>query len=161
MSLQDDFKGALASWASGVSVVTTNADGMLYGLTVSSFTSLSLDPPLVLVCLANANRLPAMILDAGGFAVSMLNRGQEDASNFFARRGREPTRDFTEVDGLWTDSGIPVVAGALAYIVCKHQRSIEEGDHTIVIGEVVEAQSAEGLQPLLYWRRGYRSIGTD
>ena len=68
MSLQDDFKGALASWASGVSVVTTNADGMLYGLTVSSFTSLSLDPPLVLVCLANANRLPAMILDAGGFA---------------------------------------------------------------------------------------------
>ncbi|MCP4871263.1 MAG: flavin reductase [Proteobacteria bacterium] len=157
MSLTDDFKAALGSWASGVSVVTTNHDGLLYGLTVSSFSSLSLDPPLVLVCLNNGNRLPEMIDASGGFAVSILNRDQEDASNYFARPNREPTRGFTEIDGEWTESKVPVVKGALASIVCEHRNSIEQGTHTIVVGEVVEARANEGA-PLLYWRRGYRGV---
>jgi len=159
MSLSDDFKSSLASWASGVSVVTTNHDGLLYGLTVSSFSSLSLEPPLVLVCLNNGNRLPEMIAASGGFAVSILSRGQEDASNYFARPDREPTRGFTEVDGEWTSTGVPVVKGALASIVCEHRNSIEQGTHTIVVGEVVEASADGEGEPLLYWRRGYRSVG--
>jgi len=158
MSLVDDFKDALSSWASGVSVVTTNQGGLLYGLTVSSFASLSLDPPLVLVCLNNGNRLPEMIEESGGFAVSILDRGQEAASNYFASRGREPTSEFTEVEGHWTDAGIPVVGGAMAWIVCTLHNSIEQGDHTIVIGEVVEASSEPEGKPLLYFRRGYRGV---
>lgn len=161
MGLVDDFKDSLASWASGVSVVTTNCDGMLYGLTVSSFTSLSLDPPLVLVCLNNGNRLPEMIGDAQGFAVSILDRGQETASNYFATRGREPTPDFTEIEGEITRSGMPVLAGAMAWIVCSLHNSIEQGDHTIIIGEVVEAGSREDGEPLLYYRRAYRSVDTN
>lgn len=157
MSLADDFKDALASWASGVAVVTTNDDGLLYGLTVSSFTSLSMEPPLVLVCLNSGNRLPAMIQAANGFAVSVLARDQEAASNYFARSGREPTAEFTEVDGRWTDSGMPVVAGAIAQMVCKLHSSVVEGDHTIVVGEVLEAEAHDG-EPLLYFRRGYRSV---
>jgi len=157
MSLTDDFKDALASWASGVSVGTTNDDGLLYGLTVSSFTSLSLDPPLVLVCLHNGNRMPDMIRDAGAFAVSILGREQEEASNYFARPGREPTAEFTEIEGRWTDSGVPVVDGALAHIVCTHRSSLEQGDHTIVIGEVTEAEARAG-EPLLYFKRRYRSV---
>lgn len=158
MSLVDDFKGALASWASGVSVVTTNQGGLLYGLTVSSFTSLSLDPPLVLVCLNNSNRLPEMIEEAEGFAVSILERSQEQASNYFASRGREPTEEFTEVEGHWTESGIPVVEGAMAWIVCKLHNSIIQGDHTIIVGEVVEASADEEGRPLLYYRRAYRGV---
>jgi len=157
MSLTDDFKAALGSWASGVSVVTTNAAGKLYGLTVSSFSSLSLDPPLILVCLNNENRLPTMISEAEGFAVSILSRTQETASNYFARSGRPATTEFTEIEGEWTPSGQPVIAGALATIVCELREQIPQGDHTIVVGEVIQATSGDG-EPLLYYRRKYRSV---
>jgi 3-hydroxy-9,10-secoandrosta-1,3,5(10)-triene-9,17-dione monooxygenase reductase component len=157
MSLTDDFKAALGSWASGVSVVTTNSGGELYGLTVSSFSSLSLDPPLILVCLKNENKLPAMIQEAEGFAVSILSRDQEEASNYFARTNRPATTDFTEIEGKWTASGQPVLAGALATIVCELQDHIPQGDHTIMVGRVIEA-SATDAEPLLYYRRKYRGV---
>ena len=157
MSLTDDFKAALGSWASGVSVVTTNCGGRLYGLTVSSFSSLSLDPPLILVCLGNENKLPTMIAEAEGFAVSILGRTQEEASNYFARRGRPATAEFTEVEGEWTPSGQPVVAGALAFLVCELVEQLPQGDHTIVVGRVIQAEAREG-EPLLYYRRKYRGV---
>jgi flavin reductase (DIM6/NTAB) family NADH-FMN oxidoreductase RutF len=153
------FRAVLAQWASGVSVVTTNHDGMLYGLTVSSFSSLSLDPPLVLVCLAHTNRMAGMIEASRGFAVSILAAGQSAASSYFARQGRLPTPDFTEIQGEWTPSGQPVIHGALAWMVCDLHRTVAEGDHTIVIGRVVETHVGHG-EPLLYWSRSYRSIGS-
>ncbi len=156
--LVDGFKTALSCWASGVCVVTTNANGMLYGLTVSSFTSLSLDPPLVLVCLNNANRMPELIGEAHGFAVSILGRHQETASRYFARSGRLPTPDFTEIEGEWTASGQPVVKGSIAWLACEQHMAIAEGDHTIVIGRVVETYADPEGQPLLYFRRGYHDI---
>jgi flavin reductase (DIM6/NTAB) family NADH-FMN oxidoreductase RutF len=158
MALVDDFKSALGSWASGVSVVTTSANGLLYGLTVSSFTSLSLDPPLILVCIDNRNRFPSMVSDAGGFAVSILAREQEDASNYFASSGRLPTPNFTKIEGEWTESGQPVVKGAAAQIVCRLHDQLERGDHTIVIGEVVQAVTDDTKTPLMYWKRAYRSL---
>ncbi|MFT4624054.1 MAG: flavin reductase (DIM6/NTAB) family NADH-FMN oxidoreductase RutF [Myxococcota bacterium] len=159
MQLKQDFKNALASWASGVSVVTTSNNGMLYGLTVSSFTSLSLDPALVLVCVDNRNRFPAMVEESEGFAVSILCREQEAASNYFASSGRLPTPNFTQIEGEWTEAGQPVVKGAAAHIVCRLHELLPRGDHTIVIGEVVEARHDPELEPLLYWKRSYRSIG--
>ena len=160
MALTDDFKAALSSWASGVSVVTTNAGGLLYGLTVSSFTSLSLDPPLILVCIDNRNRFPTMVAEAGGFAVSILAREQEAASNYFAGSGRLPTPNFTTIEGEWTESGQPVVKGAAAHIVCRLHDQLQRGDHTIIIGEVVEARTDDSKMPLLYWKRGYRTVTT-
>jgi flavin reductase (DIM6/NTAB) family NADH-FMN oxidoreductase RutF len=158
MSVAEGFKAALSCWCSGVSVVTTrDAGGLMYGLTVSSFSSLSLDPPLVLVCIDNRNRFPAMVGDAGGFAVSILSADQHAASNYFARPGREPTSEFTEIDGAWTQSGQPVVKGAMAWLACELHQAIEVGDHTIVIGRVVETHASDG-QPLLYFRRAYRTL---
>ena len=154
MSIEQDFKEALSSWASGVSVVTTKARGFLYGLTVSSFTSVSLDPPLVLVCLSNRNRLPLMIQDSEQFGVSILRHDQEEASAYFAKSGREPTEDFVEIDGLWTESGVPVVQGAAAYVACRVREAIEQGDHTVIIGEVIEARSDADAKPLVYFKRG-------
>jgi flavin reductase (DIM6/NTAB) family NADH-FMN oxidoreductase RutF len=159
MALTQDFKNALSAWASGVAVVTTNDNGLLYGLTVSSFSALSLDPPLILVCLGHANRMAPMIASSGGFAVSILRKDQQSASQYFARTGRLPTADFVEIEGQWTSTGQPVVAGALAWLVCTAHRAIEEGDHTIVIGRVVEASTAADGEPLLYWRRAYRAFG--
>lgn len=152
------YKDALAAWASGVAVVTTNAGGLLYGLTVSSFSALSLDPPLILVCLNHANRMAPMIETSGGFAVSILGDGQRSASQYFARTGRLPTADFVEIEGQWTQSGQPVVAGALAWLACSLHRTIEEGDHTIVIGRVTEVSARQEGAPLLYWQRAYRDF---
>ena len=156
----DHFKGALASWASGISVVTTNAEGLLYGLTVSSFSSVSLDPPLIMVCLANTNRMARMIQDAQTFAVSILGAHQQEASGYFATPGREPTTDFVQIDGEWTVAGVPVVSDAMAYVVCELHETHAAGDHQIVIGRVVHAVTRPG-EPLVYFRRGYHTLAPE
>jgi flavin reductase (DIM6/NTAB) family NADH-FMN oxidoreductase RutF len=152
------FREVLSRWASGVCVVTTNDGGMLYGLTVSSFTSVSLDPPLVLVCLANANRVVEMIGTSQGFAVSLLASHQESASQYFAQSGRLPTPDFTEIEGQWTPSGLPVISGSLAWLTCELHAMLPMGDHTVAVGRATGAFSDEGKEPLLYWSRGYRGL---
>ena len=157
--LDRDFKDALASWASGVTVVAVADEGLLYGLTVSSFASVSLDPPLVLVCLRNGNRMPGMVQSAGGFTVSILAQDQSDASGYFASPGREPTPGFNDaIPGGWTQAGRPIVGGALAWLCCELRHTLAAGDHAIFVGEVVEAVSDAERQPLVYFRRGYRSL---
>lgn len=161
MALPADFKAALGSWSTGVAVVTVHDEGQLYGLTVSSFTSVSFDPPIVLVCVARENRLPAMAARGGKFAVSVLRADQEPASRYFALPGRLPSDGFTVIDGLWTEHGVPVLQGALAWVVCEHRRSVQEGDHDILLGRVLGAWSDPTGTPLLYWRRGYRALVVD
>ena len=160
MSLTDRFKESLGSWASGVSVVTTRHEDMLYGLTVSSFSSVSLDPPLVSVCINNGNRAAGMIEESGWFAVSVLSADQEDASNYFARPGRLPSPGFVEIDGAWTESGLPIVKNAMAWVVCDVHQAVAAGSHTVFIGAVRDAGADPDKQPLLYWRRGYRRLQT-
>lgn len=154
----DELRAVLSRWASGVAVVTTNDNGLLYGLTVSSFTSVSLDPPLILVSLSNNNRLTSMIETSHGFAVSLLGADQEAASNYFARPGRLPTPDFTEIAGEWTPSGQPVLANALGWLSCSLHALLPQGDHTLVLGRVNGAGGEADKQPLVYWSRAYRRI---
>jgi flavin reductase (DIM6/NTAB) family NADH-FMN oxidoreductase RutF len=158
VALADDFKQAMSSWASGVAVVTANDAGMLYGITVSSFTSVSLDPPLVLVCIADKNRMPDMIRRAGCFAVSILSGDQEEASRYFATPGREPTAGFVVVEGGWTALQQPIVKDALAHVVCELHAEHDGGDHVLLIGRVVHAETNPAGSPLLYWRRGYHGL---
>lgn len=160
MALADDFKDALARWATGVSVVTVNDGGLLYGITVSSLTSVSLEPPLVLICIADTNRMTAMIRTARRFAVSILREDQVDASNYFATPGREPTQGFVEIEGEWSVLRQPIVKGALGHLVCELHAIHDGGDHAIVVGQVVHAD-AEAGRPLLYWSRGYRELAPD
>jgi flavin reductase (DIM6/NTAB) family NADH-FMN oxidoreductase RutF len=158
VALTDEFKETLSCWASGVSVVTVNDGGFVYGITVSSFASVSLDPPLILVCLNNENRMPSMIARAGRFAVSLLSSEQEDASVYFASPGREPTRGFVGYEGEWSVLRQPIVKGAMAHLVCEMHDQIQAGTHTVVIGQVVHADSTPDAQPLLYFRRAYRQM---
>jgi flavin reductase (DIM6/NTAB) family NADH-FMN oxidoreductase RutF len=154
----DDFKGALSRWATGVAVVVAEQDGKIYGLTVSSFTSVSLDPPLILACLSSYNRIGSMIQASGRFTVSILAENQQAASNWFAKPGREPTEAFTGgIAGEWTSTGQPVVAGAAAWLCCDLASAQEHGDHTITLGRVTAANSRD-IRPLLYWNRGYRGV---
>lgn len=155
----DDFKGALGSWAAGVTVVTTRLDGLVYGITVSSFSSLSLDPLLILVSLQNSNQLAVMIKKSGKFAVSILASDQEAVSNWFSKSGREPVPAFDEeiATADWK-TGCPIITGSIAHLDCELEQALPGGDHTIVVGRVIGAASEPRKQPLLYFRRSYRTL---
>ena len=158
----DDFKAALGSWASGVTVVTTELDGLVYGIMVSSFSSLSMDPRLILVSLMDTNHLPGMIKQSRKFAVSILARGQEEVSAYFATSGRDPAPEFDAALPIRTgDGGCPIVEGSLATIECELEDAIQGGDHTIAIGRVVGVSSNPELMPLIYFRRAYRTVTGD
>ena len=158
----DAFKNALASWATGVTVVTTKLDGQVYGLTATSFSTLSIDPLLVLVCIQNGNHLERMLPESKRFAVSVLAEDQADISTFFAISGRDPVErwdeDF-ETDAM--DTGCPVVRGAIAQLDCELHSLVPGGDHVIALGRVVSAASDAEKQPLLYFRRRYRGLAPE
>lgn len=157
----DDFKAALGSWCAGVTVVTTRQDDLVYGITVSSFSSLSLDPRLILVCIADTNRLATMIQETKKFAVSILAEGQEQVSNYFAISGREPVPAFDEFGTIEWHTGSPIIDGAAAHLDCALHEAIPAGDHTIIIGRVLGAAARPEKKPLLYFRRGYRTVNAD
>src|SRR5690606_24339575 len=112
---------------------------------------LSLDPPLILVCLSRASRVSAMIEEAGAFAASILADDQDAISNHFATPGRMPAPAFEAVQTEWTRTGMPVVAGAVAYLACDLHALLPQGDHHIVIGRVNEAVTRSHRNPLLYF----------
>ena len=148
----DDFKAALSRWASGVTIVT--AAGPV-GMTVSAFSSLSLEPPLIQVSLANAAATCDAVLQADGFAVHILEDDQSGLSDRFAGPGER-------FDGLsWTPGPFdaPLLHGGVARIVCERHAISGGGDHTILIGRVVQVDTHPGA-PLLYYRGGYRSLAS-
>ena len=148
------FRQALGHFASGVTVVTAAHDGHLYGMTVSSFASLSLKPPLILICVENTLTTRTAIGESGQFAVNILEKRQEHLSRRFA------TRDNDKFVGVaWHSSrfGLPVLEGALAVIECQLRDTFPGGDHTIFVGEVMDAEIGQG-SPLLYYRRGYHEL---
>ena len=150
------FRQVLGHFGSGVTVVTTAHAGRLVGLTVSSFSSLSLRPPLVLVCIDNAAGSHAAISAAGKFAVNILAEGQEYLSRRFASTEAEK---FTAGTFELSPRGLPLISGALAQIECTLHSTLPGGDHTIFVGEVQAAQCHDG-RPLLYYRSGYHTLGS-
>jgi flavin reductase (DIM6/NTAB) family NADH-FMN oxidoreductase RutF len=151
-------KNALAHWASGVTVVTTQWQGENYGLTASSFTSVSLEPPLVSACLSRSLHTHDALVGSGVFAVSILASDQIDTGIRFA--GLVPERGDRFV-GLECDSavtGCPIIRGCLAWLDCRVYQSIEAGDHSIIVGEVLAASSRDDGLPLLYYHRNWRTL---
>jgi len=148
------FKLAMSHFASGVTIVTTEHDGKPFGMTVAAFSSLSLRPPLVLVCIEKSVRTHEAIAAAGKFAVSILSDGQAEVSNRFASRSEDK---FTGVATRRGESGMPLIDGALCTIECTLREHFPGGDHSIFIGEVVGIATSEGA-PLVYYRSGYRQL---
>jgi flavin reductase (DIM6/NTAB) family NADH-FMN oxidoreductase RutF len=148
------FRLALSHFASGVTVVTTAHDGQLFGMTVASFASLSLHPPLVLVCIERSVKTHDGIAAAGKFGVSILSSTQADISAKFASRSDDK---FNGVELIEGDLDVPLIAGALTAIECRLYDRLPGGDHTIFIGEVMKIHTTEG-DPLLYFRSGYREM---
>ncbi|WP_406648554.1 flavin reductase family protein [Aliisedimentitalea scapharcae] len=138
-------RNAYGAFMTGVTVVTTrDGDGNPLGFTANSFSSVSLDPPLVSICLANTSRNYAAFSTAGGFAVNILSEGQKEVSNTFAR----PVDDrFAAVDWQFGPQGSPVFDGVSAWFDCSMFKTVEAGDHLILIGQVqaFETSTAPGL----------------
>lgn len=150
---RDEFRRALQRFASGVTVVTVGGDEP-HGMTASSFASVSLDPPLVLVCLDKSSKTRGLILERGSFAVNVLSGEQEEVSRSFSRRGTKPFADLPHHYGV---AEHPLLDDAIAWIECNVHNVIKSGDHDIVIGEVVACDAQEG-DPLLYVDQGYRGL---
>lgn len=145
------FRRALGSFATGVAVATcTDGAGTPVGVTVSSFTSVSLEPPLVLFCLDRGAAAHGAFAGARHFAVSVLPAGTETLSQRFAF-GPDPWAGAQWHAG---EGGAPVLAGALAHVECAAERALDGGDHTIFLGRVLRAGAREGA-PLLYFRGQY------
>ncbi|GAB4448281.1 MAG: flavin reductase family protein [Chloroflexi bacterium OHK40] len=150
------FRQVMGHFATGVTVVTTAHHGRLSGITVSSFTSLSLRPTLVLICIDHRASSHAAIAEAGAFAVNILAEGQEYLSRRFASAEAEK---FTAGTYELSPRGLPLLRGALARIECTLQSTLPGGDHSIFVGEVVAASCHDG-RPLLYYRSGYHTLGS-
>lgn len=153
------FREALRGWASGVTVVTSRSGDRVHGMTVSSFSSVSANPPLVLVC-ANRSSITHDIIQEGGvFAVNILAAHQREISHVFASSKHEDSR-LARVSWTVGKTGAPLIEGALVCLECRVSSSHREGSHTIYVGEV-EAVHATDAEPLLYYKGGYRSLRCD
>ena len=149
------FRDACAQFATGVTIATVLApDASAHGLTVSSFTSVSLDPPLVLFCVDHGSTVLPYFLESKHVAVNVLSQDQRDLSVAFSVK---PEGRFEGVRWRGGPHGSPLIDDSLAQFECRVERIVEAGDHAIVIAEAVFAASNPG-QPLLYFNRGYRLL---
>jgi flavin reductase (DIM6/NTAB) family NADH-FMN oxidoreductase RutF len=157
---QVEFRKALGCFATGITVITLDYEGEVQGMTANAFTSVSLDPMLVLVCVDQRARTHAHLHAKKRFGVNILAQNQRAISEYYARPARTHERAAEEAGAVFerTRHGTPVLCGALAYLECRLHSAQDAGDHTIFIAEVEEAMLREG-QPLLYFQSQYRGIG--
>lgn len=149
-------RDAMGCFATGVTVVTAmSADGQPVGLTANSFTSVSLDPPLLLVCIANGAGSAPVLRQASHFAINVLQIGQQPASNRFAGKGEDRFANTPWAPG---ETGAPVLTGSLSTFECSRHAVHDGGDHFILIGKVVRANFEPRRDPLLYFRGKYRRL---
>ena len=149
----DDFKRALGAWATGVTIVTARAGERIHGMTVSAFTELSLDPPLVLVCADKSSNTLPLIQEGGVFAVNLLARDQDALSDKFASK-RDEWKRFEGLDFESGTTGAPLLAGTTASLDCELVATHDHGDHVVIVGSVREVRTSD-RKPLLYFGGRY------
>ena len=149
----DEFRAAMGSWTSGVTIVTSRAGEQVHGMTVSDFSGVSLDPPLALVCGAKSSVTTGLIEEGRCFGVNVLRFGQDGLSNKFASKKDEFKR-FEGVETFEAQTGAPLIRDALVNLDCRVVAVHDAGDHVLCVGEIEAAQVNEGA-PLLFFRGGY------
>lgn len=149
----DEFRAAMGSWASGVTIITSRDGDQIHGMTVSDFSGASLDPPLALVCASKTSVTTGLIERGRCFGVNVLRDDQSALSNKFASKKDE----FRRFEGLATfqaKTGAPLIEGALVNLDCRLVAVHDAGDHVLCVGEIEEARVNPG-EPLLYFRGHY------
>src|SRR5882757_7313507 len=151
----------MGRFGSGITIMSTLQDGVAHAMTANAFTSVSLDPPLVLVCVDKGVRMHDAVLDCGYWAVSVLADSHREVAERFAKSGRDL---YSQFDGVPVSpgpkTGCPVVVGALSWLECRTWATYEGGDHTIVVGEVLSLGATDQDDPaaLIYYAGQYREV---
>ena len=157
-----EFRKAMGTFATGVTIVTVDLEGGVHGMTANAFASVSLDPMLVLVCVDHTTRTHAHLHAKKRFGINVLREDQLAISEYYARPERTHEHAEQEAGARFerTKHGTPMLQGSLAYLECRLHSAEEAGDHTIFIAEVEDVVVQEG-EPLLFFRGKYREVGKD
>lgn len=155
----EHLRQAMRRWASGVSVVCSQHGETRHGMTVNSFTSISLDPPHVSITLANWTRTYRLVMQSAIFGVTILSDRQQALADRFAGRTGEDEDRFAGVETFTLVTGAPLIWGGLAQIDCRTVHTFAMKSSTLIIGEVVAAQSAQETNPLIYFNRVFHRLG--
>jgi flavin reductase (DIM6/NTAB) family NADH-FMN oxidoreductase RutF len=154
-----DFRQALGAFATGVTVITTRGEDHLFGMTANAFSSVSLDPPLILVCVISGTRGAEVIEQNQRFAVNILGSHQEPISRYFASKDRPRGLEaFDEIPHSTAVTGSPVIDGAAGYLDCRLHAAHDAGDHVIFIGEVLAIAHEPDVEPLVFHGGRYRVV---
>jgi flavin reductase (DIM6/NTAB) family NADH-FMN oxidoreductase RutF len=153
-----DFRATLAQWASGVAVATSVLDGQRVGITVSSFSSLSMEPPRILICIAKRLYTHQVISNSGVFAVNILAANQMDWGMLFAGRLPEQEDRFAGIETFTAETGAPLLPDVLGWLDCRVSALHDGGDHSIMVGDVVATSAQQAGEPLLYYHRNWRQL---
>ena len=154
---RDALRRVLGTYATGVSIVMTKSRGVIHGLTVNSFTSVSLEPPLILVCIDRLNATYPLIKESGIFSVNILSKIQESLSRLFS----DPGNKSSMLQGLeyrQEVTGAPIIMGVLGFLDCSVEATYPAGDHEIFLAKVEKFGLGEDGDPLLYYRGGYHGL---
>jgi flavin reductase (DIM6/NTAB) family NADH-FMN oxidoreductase RutF len=155
---RDAYRRVVGHFATGVTIVTTRLAGVDHAMTVNSFTSVSLDPLLVLFCAERVARFHDVVIEAGTWGISVLPESMEDVSRFFARRGRPLEERFDGWAHHRGQSGVALFDGAIATLECRTSAIHPGGDHSIVVGAVTALATPAEAAPLLYHKGRYRRL---
>jgi flavin reductase (DIM6/NTAB) family NADH-FMN oxidoreductase RutF len=152
----------MGCFATGVTIITVDLDGVVHGMTANAFASVSLDPMLVLVCVDHATRTHSHLHTKKRFGINVLSEDQRAISEYYARAERSHENAEAEAGARFdrTKHGTPMLYGALAYLECRLDSVEVAGDHTIFIAEVEDVVVREG-DPLMFFRGKYRKVGED
>lgn len=153
-----EFKAALRRFASGVTVVTCRVDEVDHAMTASAFSAVSLDPPLVLVCVNRRSRFAEALAGTPSWGVSVLAEDGQDAARWFATSGRPLVGQLDRFDHLRAGNGVALLGGSLATMECQTWSVQTAGDHDIVVGAVTAASIGGAGAPLIYWEADYRRL---
>ena len=157
-----EFRKAMGSFGTGVTIITLDWEGEVQGMTANAFASVSLDPPLLLVCVDHNARTHAHMHAKKRFGINILAAHQREISEYYARPVHTHEHAEEEAGARFdrTAQGTPILHGALAYLECRLQSAEEAGDHTIFIAEVEDVVVRQG-EPLLFFRGKYRKVGEE
>jgi len=152
------FRYGMGHFATGVTVMTVGAPGRLHGMTVSAFASVSLEPLLILVCVEQSTLMHQLLEEQAGFAVNILSERGEATSRFFADNARLDGPEFREGSYRLGVTGSPILLEATAYLEATIHGQHDAGDHTVVVGEVINLEVLTEDNPLIFYRGGYRRL---
>ena len=155
---QNLLRNLMRKWSSGVTVVAVHHNGKEHGMTVSSFTSVSLDPPLVTISLMKDSRTLEMITGSNSFAITILSSEQTEISKVFAGQVGDDEDRFAGIETIKLISGSPLIIGGLAYFDCKVFQVHDFTTNSLIIGEVIAADIGEADKPLLYFDQQYHKL---